>query len=301
MPAIYPGGAAVFTTKNDGDVIAAAHMNAVQDEIAAIEASLIVGGSLPSPQRIASSGSVKPTLILDAGAGRLGRVQATGLSVLLSQNVSNDGASWNLDDTANAGSILALNPATGFITMYYVAAGANPRPLVQIYSVDSVGNVTIPGGAAVTGTVSANAGYYERSRATLLGNWVAFTPVWGATGVAPVLGNGSIQGQYTEIGNTVLFNIYLTIGSTSTFGTGNWTLTFPPKLPTGNPGNANSLTARVTDASTGLNYAAIGSNVGGGAFYILAGNGAAAVGGGGTVPIPWAVNDLLTVAGFYSE
>jgi len=44
MPAIYPGAVAAFTTKNDGDVIAAAHMNAVQDEIAAIENS-IVGGA----------------------------------------------------------------------------------------------------------------------------------------------------------------------------------------------------------------------------------------------------------------
>jgi hypothetical protein len=76
MPAIYPAAVAAFTTKNDGDVVAAAHINAVQDEIAAIEASLI-GGALPNPQKIVATAPAS-AMILDparphsrgAGVGR---------------------------------------------------------------------------------------------------------------------------------------------------------------------------------------------------------------------------------------
>lgn len=57
--------------------------------------------------------------------------------------------------------------------------------------------------------------------------WTAYTPVWGASGTQPVLGNGTLVGSYRRVGRTVNVNVKLTMGSTTTFGTGTYTLSLP--------------------------------------------------------------------------
>ena len=60
------------------------------------------------------------------------------------------------------------------------------------------------------------------------GTWISFTPTWGVvSGTAPTIGNGSILGGYRRIGNQIDFWISLTAGSTSTFGSGDYTITLP--------------------------------------------------------------------------
>ena len=59
------------------------------------------------------------------------------------------------------------------------------------------------------------------------GAWTAYTPVWGSNGTQPALNNGTIDGSYCRFGNTVHVRIYMSLGSTSTVGTGarySWTL-----------------------------------------------------------------------------
>ena len=56
------------------------------------------------------------------------------------------------------------------------------------------------------------------------GTW---TPSWTSTGVQPTLGNGSLTGKYTRIGNTVTATLYFGAGSTTNFGTGVWRFTMP--------------------------------------------------------------------------
>lgn len=61
------------------------------------------------------------------------------------------------------------------------------------------------------------------------GAWTPYTPTWTSTGTLPVLGNGILAGRYTRIGRTIHGTIYTAMGSTTTFGTGNyfWTLPVP--------------------------------------------------------------------------
>lgn len=61
------------------------------------------------------------------------------------------------------------------------------------------------------------------------GAWQSYTPIWGAaSGVQPVLGNGTTIGRYIQYGKTVHFIARLGIGSTSTFGGGaQWSLSLP--------------------------------------------------------------------------
>lgn len=59
------------------------------------------------------------------------------------------------------------------------------------------------------------------------GAYTAYTPVWASSGTAVALGNGTITGSYIQIGKHVQGTILLTMGSTTTYGTGNYTLTLP--------------------------------------------------------------------------
>ena len=52
------------------------------------------------------------------------------------------------------------------------------------------------------------------------------TPTWGAS-TAPVIGNGSLFGRFSRHGKNVTLTIALTMGSTTTYGTGNWYFDLP--------------------------------------------------------------------------
>lgn len=57
--------------------------------------------------------------------------------------------------------------------------------------------------------------------------WTTYTPTWTSTGTAPALGNGTLTGRYMKIGRTVIVQINLVAGSTTTFGTGNYSFSLP--------------------------------------------------------------------------
>jgi len=59
--------------------------------------------------------------------------------------------------------------------------------------------------------------------------WTAYTTTWTATTTNPVLGNGTMTAHYIAAGNWITFRIRVTMGSTTTYGTGasfGWTLPF---------------------------------------------------------------------------
>ncbi|MFE9098483.1 hypothetical protein [Streptomyces sp. NPDC007264] len=74
---------------------------------------------------------------------------------------------------------------------------------------------------------------------TVLGAWTAYTPAWTAVTTNPVLGNGTLVGQYMKIGRTCHLIITLTTGSTTTYGTGFWRLSLPFQAASGTPGVLN--------------------------------------------------------------
>ena len=58
------------------------------------------------------------------------------------------------------------------------------------------------------------------------GAWTTYTPGWTGT-TNPSLGNGSLVGRYTRIGRTIIGGVVLTIGSTTTGGSGSWSWDLP--------------------------------------------------------------------------
>lgn len=55
----------------------------------------------------------------------------------------------------------------------------------------------------------------------------AYTPRWEATGSAPSIGNGTLNGHYIKAGRIVIFRFHLTIGSTTGKGSGIWKFGLP--------------------------------------------------------------------------
>ncbi|WP_327403818.1 hypothetical protein OG194_29555 [Streptomyces sp. NBC_01288] len=57
--------------------------------------------------------------------------------------------------------------------------------------------------------------------------WSTYTPNWTAITTNPVLGNGTLVGRYMKIGRTVIAHVNLTMGSTTTYGSGGYSFDLP--------------------------------------------------------------------------
>lgn len=73
------------------------------------------------------------------------------------------------------------------------------------------------------------------------GAWVAYTPTWTAATTAPSIGNGSLTGRYMQAGKTVDFAITLSMGSTTSFGSGAWAFSLPVTSLVGTNGSPNGI------------------------------------------------------------
>lgn len=133
--------------------------------------------------------------------------------------------------------------------------------------------------------------------------WKAFTPTWAASTTNPVIGNGSIVGRYIKNGRTVHFSIQITTGSTTTAGSGNYTLGLP--VPTTSPSLGINFSAAGSMLNTGISRFLIGGIIGtgGGSVFSMVMNND----GGGhydvsaTSPFAFAgqVNNALYISGTY--
>jgi hypothetical protein len=57
--------------------------------------------------------------------------------------------------------------------------------------------------------------------------WTTWTPTWTASNTNPVIGNGAITGSYTRVGSTVHFSATILLGSTTTVGVGDYSVSLP--------------------------------------------------------------------------
>lgn len=130
--------------------------------------------------------------------------------------------------------------------------------------------------------------------------WTAYTPTWTGAGGNPVLGNGSFAGSaYMRVGKLIVFRIVLTMGATTTYGTGQWSLTLPvAPINAGRPPFPADLLDTGTAQYAGRLVAAAGSIT----AQLLADT--SAIGGAlaavtSLAPHTWASTDVLTVTGTY--
>lgn len=63
--------------------------------------------------------------------------------------------------------------------------------------------------------------------ASMFAGWTPYTPTWTASTTNPVLGNGTLAGRSMKIGRTVVAQFTLTTGSTTTYGSGVYSIGMP--------------------------------------------------------------------------
>ena len=130
--------------------------------------------------------------------------------------------------------------------------------------------------------------------------WTTGTGTWASTGTAPAIGNGSIGLRYRQIGKNLDVEIRVTMGSTTTFGTGNYSL---GGLPVG-PLNRQLLRGDLYDASANQSYPvwfSVGAGSTSGTIRRLpttAGNSVPAD-VAATVPFTFAQDDLIVLRDSY--
>jgi hypothetical protein len=121
------------------------------------------------------------------------------------------------------------------------------------------------------------------------GSW---TPLWTASTTNPVLGNGSLSGQYTLIGKRCWCDLWLVAGSTTTFGSGVWYFSQPftsdgyhyiGVAKANKPGVANFVTAVRLASPTTIDLPVDNST------YITE-----------TIPVVWADGDSLNASWSYT-
>lgn len=87
-------------------------------------------------------------------------------------------------------------------------------------------------------------------------NPIAYTPTWTASsGSAPALGNGTIRGQYSQIGSLIMVSVQLTFGTTTTGGSaGSWRFSLPRTYLQNNLLDSGGSSAGAVLAQTGNGY-----------------------------------------------
>lgn len=143
--------------------------------------------------------------------------------------------------------------------------------------------ISITNGNGVSGNPTINFTEY--------GAWTTFTPTWGGTVTNPALGNATVTASYKQLdANTLFISIGITMGSTTTYGSGNWFFSVSGFSMVSSPLNYGS--GIITDASVAA-YACTPAIIGTNRIYVYSGTGAAQSLIGPTAPFTWTTGDVL--------
>jgi hypothetical protein len=237
-------------------------------------------------------------------------VDADGVSnkTLISAGSSASASSMSTSQNTNSYSLyvpfttLADTTKRLIIDVYVVSVGNNRNislefrngTISHVHTTFTVAGATGPSGpTGITGPTGPAASDANA--------WTTYNPSWTASVSNPVVGNGTITGRYKQIGKTVCVFARIQMGTTTTYGSGNWRISLPV--------NANSTNAAILPTTfldngsswyQGLSY----TEYDGVASYVVpvwnkGATGSAAI--DSTTPHIWASTDSLTFNGSYES
>jgi hypothetical protein len=150
-------------------------------------------------------------------------VNANGLNIISEYGVtSEDYIRFYAGQDANGTTPDVHIQGTGTTRGYIGIGTINPSEKLHIS-----GNTNISGGLSAN-TISATT--FNLSGSQIESAWTSYVPTWTAS-VNPAINNGTIEGYYKLIGKTCFVRGNIAMGSTTTYGTGEWLvgLPFPAK------------------------------------------------------------------------
>lgn len=310
--ASYPTSVKAFTTKSDGpgNTILAAHVNDLQDEVAAIETDLIAG--LP-----VGRGGTGLTAIGTRGR----KLTSTGSlisfqTLTLEETTTATGAQHDFDLDASASYLRCTGAAPVFSGFTVAGSAPSAGDFAILECLGTTLKVTDQdaGSTAVNRIICDSTqgqivgvsgkillvydGTTSRWRASLLeqGSPITYTPTWTAASVNPAIGDGTLTGRYVQRGKTCWVELNLVAGGTTTFGTGTYSWALPL---TAADADKVRLAGEILDSGTAL-WSAWSRGTGGTTSTVLVGSGGSTTASASpTVPMTWAASDYLRVAGEY--
>lgn len=121
---------------------------------------------------------------------------------------------------------------------------------------------------------------------------------WTGSTTNPTIGNGTWEGKYIQAGKLVTFSINITMGSTTTYGTGNWQLAFP----VAETARRWTFQGIARDESLTNSYDVVAERTASGILTVrcdstTAGNPLRTV--TSAIPFAWATTDVLFISGTY--
>lgn len=131
----------------------------------------------------------------------------------------------------------------------------------------------------------------------------AYTPVWTAATTAPSLNNGSVVGLYQQFGKSVQVYARLTIGSSTTFGSGQYRLSLPSVPGTPSTTTNHIIGGQYLDSSAGVYYPGQCQVAAGGfvnmQMFSVTGTDIRTINIAPTVPVAWGAGDIFYIFGMY--
>jgi hypothetical protein len=123
-----------------------------------------------------------------------------------------------------------------------------------------------------------------------------YTPSWAASGSAPSIGNGTLEGHFLGLGRIIVFRFRLVIGSTTNVGTGNWEIGVPATFDTAWQGGNTPVPGLCQANQWGtLHFGLLSSGVSPSRVTIR--DRVSLNLFGGTVPFTWTTGQFLEVTG----
>jgi hypothetical protein len=186
-----------------------------------------------------------------------------------------------------SGSLFSVNTVAG---LPVIEAFSN-----NVVNIGKYGNYNL----VISGSNTTVTGSLVLNGSNMSSAWTAYTPDWTAASSNPAIGNGTIEGYYKIIGKTCFVRGNIVIGSTTTFGTGEWYVSMPF---TASHADGILMTANLLDNGTAwynavMNGARAGFNYKAPIQYQAVGGTANDV--NPTQPFAWATSDRFIWNGSY--
>lgn len=129
--------------------------------------------------------------------------------------------------------------------------------------------------------------------------WTAYTPSWTGATTNPVVGNGTLVGRYMKVGRTCHVQIDLTCGSTTTYGSGAWSMSLPATAAAGS-GTIRSGTCHAFLSQRFLGQILVSPSATTGLLYFPASTAVSNLSSASsTVPVVWASGGQLRISFTY--
>lgn len=116
----------------------------------------------------------------------------------------------------------------------------------------------------------------------------SYTPAWTGASVNPAIGDGSISGVWSKRGKHVTVQVIVTMGSTTTYGTGAWSFSVPFAPSTSVPGMGSAL---AFDSGTNFKVGTVFANTGASTVAVYFDGDVAQA--DSAKPFTWASGDVL--------